>query len=249
MLPEIPPLPLQDLQLTIAILVISVAYTIRGITGFGSGLIAIPILALMLPLQIVVPMIGLLDYLASLSHGMKHRRQIAMKEILPLIPFTLIGVLAGLYLLKEVDSQLLSRVLGGFVLIYAFYSLFAKEFKGECRRVWSAPAGIMGGAVGTLFGTGGPFYIIYLQMRRLDKTGFRATIATIFLLDGTSRIIGYSLSGLYSLETLWLMLISIPLMGISLYIGGHIHTEISAQGFRRAIGYTLIISGCSLLLK
>ena len=60
-------------QLLLAALIILGAYLMRGIAGFGSGLIAIPLLALMMPLTIVVPMVGLLDYIASTSHGLKHR--------------------------------------------------------------------------------------------------------------------------------------------------------------------------------
>jgi uncharacterized membrane protein YfcA len=45
------------------------AYLVRGIAGFGSGLIAIPLLALFLPLTLAVPLVVFLDYVASASHG------------------------------------------------------------------------------------------------------------------------------------------------------------------------------------
>ena len=45
--------------------VILVAYLVRGICGFGSGLIAIPVLSLMFPLKVAVPLVVMLDYLAS----------------------------------------------------------------------------------------------------------------------------------------------------------------------------------------
>ena len=68
------------------------AYLIRGIAGFGSALIAVPLLALTLPLTIVVPLVVFLDYLGSASQGMNNRECIQWKEIWPLLPFSVIGV-------------------------------------------------------------------------------------------------------------------------------------------------------------
>ncbi len=235
------------IQLLLATLIIFGAYLMRGIAGFGSGLISIPLLALMLPLTIVVPMVGLLDYIASTSHGVKHRQSIQWRDLLPLLPFTFAGVLTALYLFKTLDGELLRMALGGFIVLYAFYSLLSTGpgFKGS--RLWAVPAGAFGGLIGTLFGTGGPFYVIYLHLRQLDKTAFRATAATIFLIDGSSRIVGYFFSGFYQLDTMILMAASLPVMVVGMYVGGHIHTNISQRTFQQAIGFLLIGSGMALL--
>jgi uncharacterized membrane protein YfcA len=235
-------------ELLLAMGVLVTAYMVRGITGFGSGLVAIPLLALMLPITIVVPMVGLLDYTASLSHGLNHRRAIQWREIVPLLPFTLAGVLIALYIFKTVDGELLKEILGGFILLYALYSILGKNPHGRLSRKWSVIGGGFGGLVGTLFGTGGPFYVIYLQLRGLDKTAFRATIATIFMLDGAARIVGYGLSGFYSTDTIMLVFVALPVMALSLYAGGHIHTNISQESYKRAIGLALLGSGAALLL-
>ncbi len=240
---------LTTLQLSLAALIIFIAYLVRGITGFGSGLISIPLLALMLPLSIVVPLIGLLDYTASTSHGVRHRQAIQWREIVPLLPFTFTGVLTALYLFQALDSELLRSALGGFIVLYAFYSLLSSGPAFHGSRLWAAPAGGLGGLIGTLFGTGGPFYVIYLRLRQLDKTKFRATVATIFLIDGSSRIIGYFFSGFYHLETMLLLAAALPVMVVALYIGGHIHTTITQRAFQQAIGILLIASGMALLLR
>ena len=49
------------------------AYFIRGITGFGSGLIAVPLLALSHPLQFAVPLVLALDFTASVVLGGANR--------------------------------------------------------------------------------------------------------------------------------------------------------------------------------
>ncbi len=237
------------LELLLAAGILILAFVVRGITGFGSGLIAIPLLALMLPISVVVPMVALLDYLAALSHGLKHRNHVRWREILPLLPFTLTGVITALYLFQTLDTQLLTRALGIFVLLFAVHSLLGLQPQRQGSRWWAVPAGGFGGLVGTLFGTGGPFYVIYLQLRHLDKTAFRATIATVFLLDGGARLVGYIGSGFYPPSTLWLVLAALPVMAGALYAGGHIHTTIRPETFRRAIGVLLLGSGTALLLK
>jgi uncharacterized membrane protein YfcA len=56
------------------------AYFIRGITGFGSGLIAVPLLALILPLQTVVPLVLVPDFCASLVMSHKARTNVQWNE-------------------------------------------------------------------------------------------------------------------------------------------------------------------------
>lgn len=240
---------LSPLQLLLAVVIVSIAFFIRGIAGFGSGLIAIPLLALMLPLHLVVPMVGLLDYVASASHGLRHRRLIAWRDILPLFPFTLLGVVCALYLFKTVDAQMLRKALGVFVICYGLYSLVQVGESRQRSRWWALPAGGLGGLVGTLFGTGGPFYVIYLRLRALDMSVFRATVATIFIIDGGLRIGGYLVSGFYTRQTMLAFALALPVMGIALFLGGRVHTSISPRTFQRGIGVLLMVSGVSLLMR
>ena len=229
--------------------IICLAYVVRGITGFGSALIAVPLLAFFMPLSTVVPMIVLLDYLASLSHGLHHRQHIQWSLVLPLLPFSLMGIALALYLLGTLELGLLKQALGVFVISYGIYSLLINAPHQHRNRLWAIPAGSFGGLIGALFGTGGPFYVIYLQLQGLDKTAFRATVASIFLIDGGMRLAGYTVSGFYSKDTLMLAAIALPIMFTALYLGGHIHTNLKPTIFRKAIAVLLIGSGFGLLLN
>jgi uncharacterized membrane protein YfcA len=240
---------LGPLQYGLVVLILMTAYTFRGVAGFGSGLIAIPLLVLILPISIVVPMMVLLDFIASVSHSIRHREVTQWNTIFPLLPFTLAGVLIALFIFKTVDTTLLVKSLGVFILLFALYSLISPTPHRQGGKLWAAPAGVFGGLVGTLFGTGGPFYVIYFQFRHLDKTAFRATIASIFMIDGGIRVGGFVLSGFFIHETLLLAALGLPIMGLAMYLGGHIHTSISQTTFHRAIGVLLLGSGAALLLK
>ncbi|OOZ42316.1 hypothetical protein BOW53_00275 [Solemya pervernicosa gill symbiont] len=235
-------------QLLFAAAILFTAYLVRGISGFGSALVAVPPLALILPLQIVVPMVVLLDNLCSLAHSIRNLHHIQWRELLPLLPFTLIGIVTALFLLKSLDQALLKNILAVFIIGYAIYTLLPlPEPKGP--RLWAVPMGLLAGLVGTMFGTGGPFTVVYLRLRQLNKVAFRGTVAMIFLLDGGARLVGFTLSGFYTLDTLYLIAASLPLIATGLYIGGHIHTNLTPQTFVRIISAILLISGISLLIK
>src|SRR5689334_23897697 len=57
------------------------AYFIRGITGFGSALISVPLLALSQPLQFAVPLVLALDFTASVVLGSTNRQKANWGEI------------------------------------------------------------------------------------------------------------------------------------------------------------------------
>ena len=243
-------LDLPDITHTLTALVIIIcAYLIRGITGFGSGLVAIPLLALIFPLGLVVPAISLMDYISAAGHGFRHRQHIDWHCIRPVIPFTLAGIVTALYLFTTVDERALKKGLGIFVLLFAVYSLVVSADRLKGSRHWAIPAGFCGGFISALFGTGGPFYVIYMQLRQLDKQAFRASAAAIFFLDGSSRITGYIFSGMVSSNTLIFIAAGFPAMLLGLYVGSRIHTNLKPHHFRRIISFILVGSGISLLLQ
>jgi hypothetical protein len=228
--------------------VLLVAYLTRGIAGFGSGLIAVPLLAMMFPVQAVVPAVVLFDYLGSASQGIRNRDKIAWREELVLIPFTLAGVALGLTLLQSLASTTLQQALGVFVIVYAVYQILPlPELRGS--RLFAAPFGFFGGVVGTLFGTGGPFYVIYFGLRQLGKDVFRATFAANFLIDGAIRLAAFASFGFFAGNVAWAILAGLPLVAAGLWLGGRVHSTISAATYARIISVLLLFSGVVLLIK
>jgi len=228
--------------------VVFVAYLVRGIAGFGSGLVAIPLLLIVHPLHIVVPVVVALDFLGSLAQGLKNRDKISWPEIKPLLPFTLIGCGIALVLFKTADTGTLTSALAIFIIVFAIYQLLPLPvLKGS--RIWSAPAGLLGGLVGTLFGTGGAFYMIYFTVRGLDKAQLRSSFAAYFFVDGTIRLVGFAMIGLLNMEGLIFLLKFLPAAAIALYLGGRAHVTISNQTFKFFISLILIYSGYRLLTK
>ncbi len=239
-------MPLFDATFAWTLLILFIAYLVRGIAGFGSGLIAIPLLAIFHPLSLVVPIVVLLDYLGSAAQGVKNRHSIKWSELTPLLPFTLIGCVIALYLFSSIDPLALKRALGVFVLIFAVYQILPlPDLQGS--RIWALPAGLSGGLVGTIFGTGGPFYMIYLSLRGLTKTETRASFASYFFIDGSIRLIGFLLIGMLSKQLFIALVFLLPAAAIGLLVGGRVHTEISNSTFKYFISLLLVFSGYRLL--
>lgn len=236
-------------QLAGALAVVAVAYVVRGIAGFGSGLIATPLLLLLLPLTIVVPLVVILDYAASAVQGIRDRRAIAWAEIARVLPTAILGVAAAFWLFKVIHPDGLVKVLAVFLIGVAIYQLRADGAGERIAGFWAYPAGAFGGLVGTLFGTGGPFYVAYLHGRQLDKIAFRATFSTIFLLDGANRIVSYALSGFLDARFFGILAWLAPVMALGMFVGRRMHADISQAAFRRGISVLLILSGTILLFK
>jgi len=236
-------------QYSLALFIIIAAYTFRGVTGFGSGLISIPLLALFLPLTFIIPFISILDISASLIHVIHTRQHIAWKVIFRAVPFAVLGVTVGLFIIKSLNTLILVKALGVFIIAFAIYSLVSPTLKKNDSFVWPVFAGFFGSLVGTLFGTGGPFYVFYFQLQQLDKTIFRATCAAVFLIDGLIRATGFTLSGFYTSAVLLNIVFALPIMFFAMYIGEHLHTNITQRTFQKAIGIFLIFSGFALIFK
>jgi len=237
-------------QIAATAVILLAAYFIRGITGFGSGLIAVPLLALFLPLQFVVPLILLLDFTASIIIGGLTLRRVQWSEVGVLIPFGLVGVAIGTSLLVNLPKTPMLVTLAIFVLVFALRSLMNLQASKPISRWWAIPASLTGGTVGGLFGTGGPPYIIYLAHRVPHKSDLRATLSVLFFTEGLARIVSFLLAGLLMTADVWFAYFAaLPVVLAALYAGGHVHVGLSQDRMTRLVGLLLLVSGLSLLTK
>src|SRR6218665_2201255 len=141
---------------------ITLAYTVFGMTGFGAAMVAVPILVHILPLEFAVPLILLMDIVATVSVGLKSRRHVVLAELRRLLPSLLVGGLVGAGVL------VVGMRAGSFFM--------GRPAAQPIGWQWSVPAGMAGGIFSALFGTGGPVYTMYLARRLPDLEAFRATI-------------------------------------------------------------------------
>lgn len=113
-------------SLIVMVLVIFVGYTIFGATGFGASPLTIPVLAHVLPLTFVLPLAALLDLSSGLAVGYHTRRRANTRELLVLLPFTLVGLTLGVTLLVRLPRRATLLALGIFVCLYALHVMLRR---------------------------------------------------------------------------------------------------------------------------
>jgi len=226
------------------------AYFIRGLTGFGSGLIAVPLLAFSYPLQTVVPLVLALDFLASFLLGSASTKQADWSEIRRLLPFGAIGAAFGVFALIRFPSVVVLMAMGLFVMYFGMHNVLGIQPQGHVSALWALPAGLIGSTAGALFGTSGPPYIIYLTHRLQDKAAIRATFSWLFVIDGGLRLALFALTGLLlAPETQLAIATALLPMIAGLYLGNKVHLNISKETMLKVVGALLVGSGGSLVAK
>ena len=244
---------LAPLQLVLAAAIVFVAFVVRGMSGFGAGMIGVPLLAFLMPVHTAVPMFGLMVLFLFIFLSIRDWGAVVKDELKRLIVPTLLGVAAGTMLFASLDNRLLLQMLGGFLIAYALYA-FAVHYFGlpefTCSPRWAFPVGFTGAFIDTLFGGGGgTLVVIYLHMRRIGRAPFRATVAALWLAEMVARILGYGAAGYYSMETLLLCALLVPMMGAGTWAGERLGNRISQESFSKLLALLLMIAGVSLLAK
>jgi uncharacterized membrane protein YfcA len=235
--------------LVFAPLIILLAYIIFGIAGFGSTLIAIPLLAHLFPIKFAVPVVVLLDCVGSVGMGIRLRADVNKRDLLPLVPFLLVGMAAGVLLLLRLPGNVLLLFLGVFVLIYGALYVLRREAGVRLPRWSAAPLGLVAGTTSSTLGVGGPLYVMYLTGRGATPEQIRATMPVIFIFTTITRIALFTAAGLFTREVLLTAAALLPLMLLGLYGGSRLRVNLSRDHVVRIIGGLLVLSGISLLLR
>ncbi|MEW5707693.1 MAG: sulfite exporter TauE/SafE family protein [Pseudomonadota bacterium] len=236
--------------LIVAPFAVFVAFFVFGMTGFGSSVIAVPLLAHVLPLQQVVPTMVLMEFVASFLLRRGHGGRSNRRELAWLVPVAVVGIGAGAILLARLPAAPLLAGLGTFVLLFGLYTLLDPSFRGVIARAWVLPAGLVGGTFTALFGTGGPVYAIYLSRRIEDRREFRSTMAAMITVSTAVRIVAFALTGLLlHLKVFLGALVLAPVMLAGVKLGSRVHLGISPHRVRQVLGAVLVVSGMSLLAK
>ncbi len=241
-------LPFSSLEWLPILLGIAAAYVVFGIAGFGTALVAGPILINFMPLSRIIPLLVLLDFVAAFGNWLPARKAVARSELLRLLPFMALGCTLGVVFLLNLHADVLMLLMGLFVSAYALYSLAVKVKPANLAPSWSVPAGTVGGLFGALFGSGGFLYALYLNARLDSTEQARATQSALISCSTVVRLSLFLIAGVYAdLPLLLLAVCLLPMMFLGLRIGRRLTLNMSREAFVRLVTWLVLASGVALI--
>ena len=221
-----------------------------GITGFGAALVTIPLATHLVPLPTALAIFVLVDLACALSVGLENPRNAVRTEWTRLVPMILVGTAVGVTLLVNLPRQAATAALGTFVVLYALYSLTVSRQRKPVRANWAWLAGFAGGITSTVFGAGGPPYVIYLSRRGLTQPQLRATLGFATMTSISVRAVAFLITGLLLEGKVWLTaLAAIPAALAGIALARRIYRRVSLPLLLRLIYFVLLATGVSLLVK
>jgi hypothetical protein len=223
---------------------------IFGLIGFGSSLVTITLAAHLVPLQFALALYALCDLVSSFRVGLDSPKNAVRGEWARLVPMILVGTALGVTVLVNLPRAVGMLLLGAFVLTYAIYHLFRHPSGRVVSPRWAWIAGLAGGITSTLFGAGGPAYVIYLSQRGLTKEQFRATLGFATMTSISLRVVAFLLTGLLLDREVWIAAAAVvPAALLGIAVARRLFLRISRDTLLRAVTLMLLASGASLVWR
>lgn len=219
----------------------------QGLTGFGSALIAMPLLTIFIDVKTAVPLCILNSLLISLYLGYKLKDHIRLKSVMPLTIGSLPGIYLGVSFLKSVEPDLIRILLGVMIIIYCAYSFFSHPGPRGLHRAWAYIAGFGTGFIGSAFSAGGPPAIIYTTLTGTSKDNIKATLTGFFLIGNIIVAAAHAASGLTTAAVVKHFSFSAAFLMAGVILGARAYDRTDTQGYIRIILAMLMVLGIMMI--
>ena len=231
--------------------VVFVATLIRSSLGFGEALIAVPLLALRMPIQVAAPLAVLVSITIAAIILAQDFRHIHARSAGWLVAGTLPGIPLGLWLLTAVDGHVVKALLAVVIGAFSVYSLVRRApMKLERDRLpWLLGCGLCAGVLGGAYGMNGPPLVVYGALRGWSPAQFRATLQAYFLPASVLGMVGYGMAGLWSREVNHDFVRTLPVILVGVVAGRVIHRRMEGRSFTRWVHGGLIATSVALLAQ
>lgn len=235
---------------SLILLVAVLAGLVQGLAGFGSALVALPLLALMLPVQTVVPLMALTGVALSAFNLLHLHQSVRVAPILPLLGGYLIGTPIGLLLLSRAPAPVVLGLLGLTISGYALFAMAGRQPERGWLREQRFAIGTVSGALGAAFSTNGPPVILHVAAHRdWDADRQKAALTLFFLVSGAITAAAHAASGLVTREILALWLLCLPALLGGTLVGIGLYRKLGAHDYRRLVYALVLVTGMVLALR
>ncbi len=235
-------------QIAVAVVATFGAAFIRGLTGFGFGILLVPILALALtPVQAVLA----INIMASLLFFTELRLifRDAERSSLMISILVMLGTLPGLMLLAATPPDL-ARVLIALVALSAFFAILLPQRQAHVPG--PVTTGLTGLSAGILTGFAampGPPVVPYYVGRDIPRAVAKASMIGVFGVSAISGAGAGAMIGVLERQTLILGIALFPLMMLGNWIGALAFGKVSDRLWRSFVAIVLAAAAIAALVK
>lgn len=239
-----------DLTTAYVMLVVFVATVIRSTFGFGEALVAVPLLALVLPIELAAPLAVLLSILIAAVVIAQDWENIHFASAMWLLVPTLVGIPLGIALLTSSHQFIVKAVLGIVIASFSIFVLIKQppELRSESRP-WLVGCGFLAGVLGGAYGMNGPPLVIYGAMRRWSPQHMRATLQGYFLPASIVAMIGYWRVGLWTHGVTHYFLVSLLTAVPAIFLGREMNRRLRGETYVRYVFVGLVCVGIVLVVQ
>jgi len=225
--------------------IVLIAGVIVGLAGFGFALFAVPPLLFMHEPPIVVAMVNILGFSSGIVVLFGEWHEIRKPTLRALIPWALIGLVAGTAILRYVDGLYIKLLASIVVVAFSIYAASGLRFPGVERPAATVIAGLTSGVLGTSAGLPGPPIALLFTARSLPPTAFRVTITAYFMVVDVVAVFLLAISGQLHRPALVLSVTMIPASLVGRWFGRQLADRVSPALFRRLVIAMLVLTGAS----
>lgn len=233
-------------------LIIALAGFTQGLTGFGSALVSVPLLSLIVGAQTAVPIAGIFGWLVTLPVVWKMRHSIQRQTGLILFAGSVPASFVGAKLLATMPSNYILLTMGIVLVVSSVHSMISSKplFKKTSVPI-TVGAGFTSGVLGASVGESGPPVIAYTSMQPWTADQTKSTLAFFFMLQMIGANISFWNEGLITEAVVSHVISALPAFAVGLtggMIGYHYLQKYNIDYHKIIHGFLLVI-GCMLVFK
>lgn len=240
--------------LLVGIIVFS-TFTVEGIAGFGSAVMALPFVSMLIGIDQAVPMLCSLSVMVSTFIVLRSWKNLDLKEYGFIVLHVGLGVPFGLFLMDYLPKKWLLAILACFMLLVGCKGLYgvlkkhaARTEPQQCKKnLLSRIILFAGGIIQGAFSSGGPLVVMYASKALPEKSKFRASLSSLWLTTNSIMVIKWTVSGtVWNMQLGKLILCAIPFIVCGMIFGDYLHHKADQKKFTILV-YTVLIIAAFML--
>ena len=228
-----------------------IAYTIKGLIGFGNPLISSPILAMRLDNVVITPGMLFADCPINAYIAWKNRKAFQWRKILPLLIANMLGAIPGTLLLRFSLPWVIKTALG-VVVVFLGLEMATRSLRpvraGKDRLWLRLLVSFFSGICSGIFGIN-MFIVAYLQRTAKDYSEFKGSMCFLFFGENVFRLCTYAASGLLTPDVLVFAAVSVPAAALAMLLAGKLGPRLDERKLQKAAIVLFILGGMSIIMK